>query len=102
MVTQILFCVLLTVFLFTVFSAEAQQAKKIPRIGFLTLGSVSLPSPLQEAFRDGLHQLGYIEGQNIQIEYRYAEGKVEEIDKLAVVLVAVKPDLIGAVIMQSI
>ena len=102
MVKQILFCLLLTVFLFTVFSAEAQQAKKIPRIGFLTLGSVSPPSPLQEAFRDGLHQLGYIEGQNIQIEYRYAEGKVEEIDKLAAELVALKPDLIVASNTQSI
>ena len=58
-------------------SAEAQQPKKIPRIGFLS-GSGNptrtAPDPNAEAFRQGLRDLGYIEGKNILVEYRYAEG----------------------------
>src|SRR4030095_12497048 len=73
----------------------------VPRIGYLTLSSSS-PSPLQEAFRDGLRQLGYIEGQNIHIEYRYAAGKVERLDDLAAELVGVKLDVIVAANTQSI
>ena len=82
-------------------TAQAQQPKKIPRIGYLTLSSSS-PSPLQEAFRDGLRQLGYIEGQNIHIEYRYAAGKVERLDELAADLVGLKVDVIVASNTQSI
>jgi len=82
--------------------AEAQQPKKIPRLGYLTLGSSSPPSVLQEAFRDGLRQLGYIEGQNIHIEYRYAAGKVERLDELAADLVGLKVDVIVASNTQSI
>jgi putative tryptophan/tyrosine transport system substrate-binding protein len=82
--------------------AEAQQPKKIPRLGYLTLGSSSPPSALQEAFRDGLRQLGYIEGQNIHIEYRYAAGKVERLDELAADLVGLKVDVIVASNTQSI
>ena len=52
--------------------AEAQQPKKVPRIGYL--GSGSRSSAVVEAFQQGLRDLGYIEGQNIAIEYRYAEG----------------------------
>jgi putative tryptophan/tyrosine transport system substrate-binding protein len=84
------------------FPAEAQQAKKVPRIGFLTLGSPSPPSALQEAFRDGLRQLGYIEEQNIHVEYRYAAGKVERLDELAAELVGLKLDVIVASNTQSI
>jgi putative tryptophan/tyrosine transport system substrate-binding protein len=83
------------------FPVDAQRTKKIPRIGYLTL-SVSSPSPLQEAFRDGLRQLGYIEGQNIHIEYRYAAGKVERLKELAAELVGLKPDVIVAANTQSI
>ena len=54
-------------------AAEAQQAKKIPRIGFLFIGSKDQPH--LESFRQGLRDLGYVEGKNIAIEYRYAEGK---------------------------
>ena len=64
------------------FSAEAQQPKKIPRIGYLTLSSSS-PSPSKEAFRDGLRQLGYIEGQSIHVDYRYAEGNLDRLPNLA-------------------
>jgi putative ABC transport system substrate-binding protein len=56
--------------------ARAQQAGKIPRIGLLWPGFSAAPSPLREAFLDGLRELGYVEGRTIIIEYRYAEGKV--------------------------
>jgi len=81
--------------------AGAQQPTKIPRIGYLTLSSSS-PSPLQEAFRGGLRQLGYIEGQTIHIEYRYAAGKVEHLKELAAELAGLKPDIIVAANTQSI
>jgi hypothetical protein len=55
--------------------AEAQQPKKIPLVGFLVPGSPSSYSARIEAFRQGLRELGYVEGQNIIIEYRYTEGK---------------------------
>jgi putative ABC transport system substrate-binding protein len=93
--------VLTAVFLGFTHLAEAQQLKEVPRIGYLTLSSSS-PSPLQEAFRDGLRQLGYIEGQNIHIEYRYAAGKAERLDELATKLVGLKPDVIVAANTQSI
>ncbi|HEX2932908.1 MAG TPA: hypothetical protein VHV54_24475, partial [Candidatus Binatia bacterium] len=78
MTNKILALALCTVLAALSFPAEAQQPKQIPRIGYLTLSSSS-PSPLQEAFRKGLRQLGYIEGQNIHIEYRYAAGKIEHL-----------------------
>jgi putative ABC transport system substrate-binding protein len=81
--------------------AGAQQPTKIPRIGYLTLSSSS-PSPLQEAFRGGLRQLGYIEGQTIHIEYRYAAGKVEHLKELAAELAGLKLDIIVAANTQSI
>ena len=56
------------------FSVEAQQPAKIPRIGFLVSGSPSAYASRTEAFRQGLRQLGYVEGKTIAIEYRYAEG----------------------------
>ena len=56
--------------------AEAQQPKKIPRIGYLTGCSPSTKSARIEAFRQGLRELGYVEGKNIVIEYRYAEGRL--------------------------
>ena len=60
------------------FSAQAQQPKKIPRIGYVrVVGLPSTPSPNVEAFRRGLRDLGYVEGENIVIEFRYAEGKRE-------------------------
>jgi putative ABC transport system substrate-binding protein len=57
-------------------SAEAQQAKKIPRIGYVSGGDPST-EPRLAAFRRGLRDLGYIEGKNIHVEYRYVEGKPE-------------------------
>jgi putative ABC transport system substrate-binding protein len=56
--------------------AEAQQAKKVPRIGFLNTLSFSSGPARTEAFRQGLRELGYVEGKNILIEWRSTEGKV--------------------------
>jgi putative ABC transport system substrate-binding protein len=72
--------------------AEAQQPKKVPRIGFLSDSRQSW----DEAFRQGLRELGYVEGQNITIEYRYAEGKVERLPDLAGELVRLNVDVIVA------
>ena len=55
--------------------AEAQQPKKVPRIGYLSSADPATESTRSEAIRLALRELGYIEGQNIAIEYRYAEGK---------------------------
>jgi putative ABC transport system substrate-binding protein len=55
--------------------SDAQQPMKIPRIGYLTAGSPSAQSARIEAFRQGLRELGYVEGKNIVIELRFAEGK---------------------------
>jgi putative tryptophan/tyrosine transport system substrate-binding protein len=76
-------------------AAEAQQAGKIHRIGFLHFGS-SGPSVEVDAFRQGLRELGYIEGQNIAIEYRFASGHVERLPGLAAELVRLKVDVIVA------
>jgi ABC-type uncharacterized transport system substrate-binding protein len=94
MIKQILFCLLPTVFLFTAFSAVAQPAKKVFRIGLL---SGNRPSPMPsniEALRQGLRELGYVEGQNISVEYRFAEGKEERYAILAAELVNLGVDVI--------
>jgi putative ABC transport system substrate-binding protein len=76
------------------FSADAQQPTKI-RIGYLSGGnSTSDNSALNEAFRQGLRQLGYVEGKNIVIEWRYAEGKLDRLAALAAELVRLKVDVI--------
>jgi putative ABC transport system substrate-binding protein len=74
--------------------AEAQQAKKVPRIGMLVGPSSSFFSTRMKAFREGLHDLGYVEGKNIVIEYRYAEGVDERLPNLATELVQLNVDLI--------
>jgi len=74
--------------------AEAQQAAKVARIGWLAT-NLAVP-PLPEAFRQGLRDLGYVEGRNVVIEYRYAEGKLERLPALAAELVALKVDVIVA------
>jgi ABC-type uncharacterized transport system substrate-binding protein len=74
--------------------ADAQQAKKIPLVGFLVPGSHSSYSARIEAFRQSLRDLGYIEGQNIIIEYRYAEGKFDRLPDLASEMVQLKVNVI--------
>lgn len=85
-------CLLLGVFLLT--DAEAQQPGKIPQIGFLSSASVTSSAPSAEAFREGLRGLGYVEGKNIIIEYRYAEGRRERLPGLAADLVRLNVDII--------
>src|SRR5215510_9534398 len=71
-----------------------QQAGKVPRIGFLSLTSPSDRPPLFDAFRQGLRGLGWIEGQNIVIDYRYAEDRVDRLPDLAAELVQLKVHVI--------
>ena len=75
-------------------AAEAQQVGKVPRIGFLSVTSPSDRPPLLDAFRQGLRELGWVEGQNIVIDYRYAEDRVDRLPGLAAELVRLKVDLI--------
>jgi putative ABC transport system substrate-binding protein len=75
-------------------SAEAQQPAKIPRIGYLSTTSASANSPRVKPFQDGLRELGYVEGKNIVIEWRYAEGKPDRVPALAAELVRLKVDII--------
>jgi putative tryptophan/tyrosine transport system substrate-binding protein len=85
--------------------AEAQQPKKVPRIGYLSQFEPARESPRSEAMRVALGELGYVEGQNIAIEYRYAEGKPDRFPELAAELVRLKVDIIvaagGSVIVQA-
>ena len=74
--------------------AQAQQPTKIPRIGFLDPSTASGSAVLVDAFRQELHKLGWIEGKNIVIEYRFAEQKTERLPELAAELVRLKVDLI--------
>jgi putative tryptophan/tyrosine transport system substrate-binding protein len=76
------------------FSVAAQQPKKVFRIGYLSAIDSSSDSPRAEGIRAALRELGYIEGQNIVIDYRYAEGKADRAPELAAELVRLKVDLI--------
>jgi putative tryptophan/tyrosine transport system substrate-binding protein len=76
-----------------VYISEAQQAKKVPRIGYVSSGDPST-EPRLEAFRRGLRDLGYTEGKNILVEYRYAEGKPDEVPGLATELLQLKVDVL--------
>ena len=81
--------------LFSPVAAEAQQAAKVARVGYLASNLAANPR-LQEAFRQGLRDLGYVEGRSLVIEYRDAEGKPERLPALAAELVALKVDVILA------
>jgi putative ABC transport system substrate-binding protein len=74
--------------------AEAQQPTKVPRIGFLGATPPSANAARIEAFRQGLRELGYVEGKNIVIEWRHAEGKADRLPGLAAELVRLKVDII--------
>ena len=74
---------------------EAQQPKRVPRIGYVrVVGIPSTSGPNVEAFRRGLRDLGYVEGENILIEFRYAEGKADRIPSLVAELVLLKVDVL--------
>jgi putative ABC transport system substrate-binding protein len=85
---------LATVVLATVSLAQGQQpTKRIPRVGFLSLNTASVQKDRVEAFREALRKLGYVEGQNIIIDYRFADGKSERLPGLVAELVALKVDV---------
>lgn len=73
--------------------AADAQPPTVPRIGYLAI----VPAPPDEAFRQRLRELGYVEGQNVLIEYRYAHGRYERLPDIAVDLVRLRPDVIVAV-----
>jgi putative ABC transport system substrate-binding protein len=81
-------------FFFAVHLAGAAQSEKLPRIGLLFANESSPPSPNVEAFRQSLLDLGYVEGKNIILEYRYAEGHIEQLPQLAAELVRMPVDVI--------
>ena len=88
------FLALLTVlFLASVHLTEAQQPSKIPRIGFLSL-TPGPSSTSSEAFQQGLRELGYVEGKNVAIEYRYAAGRIDRLPEMAAELVRLNVDVI--------
>src|SRR6476646_6602836 len=76
--------------------AQAQQPKKVPRIGYLSSFDPASDSDGTEGIRLALRELGYVEGQNIATEYRYAEGKLDRLPELAAELVRLKVDIILA------
>jgi putative tryptophan/tyrosine transport system substrate-binding protein len=75
-------------------AARAQQARKVPRVGLLSTFSPSDAMPWHQAFRQGLRELGWVEGENISIEYRYAEARLDRLPDLATDLVRLNVDLI--------
>ena len=85
---------LATFFLTTGSLAHAQQPKKVPRIAYLSTFDATIESTRTEAIRLALRALGYIEGQNIAIEYRYAEGKPDRLPEIAAEVVRLKVDII--------
>ena len=93
-ITILTLCAML--FALSVSAADAQQTGKVPRIGFLDTSTASGMAGLLEAFRQELNKLGWIEGKNITIEYRFAEGKNDRLPELAADLVRLKVDLIVA------
>ncbi|SRR6266404_1738309 len=89
-----IFCFALSALIFAVsLPAQAQQPTKIPRIGFLGANFPTTNPARHEAFRQGLRELGYVEGKNIVIEWRYAEGKFDRLPDLAAELVRLKVDV---------
>jgi putative tryptophan/tyrosine transport system substrate-binding protein len=91
---KILVSILAVVILAFVYTAEAQQPKKIPRIGYVSITDAATDFPRSEGIRLALRELGHLEGQNIAIEYRYAEGKNDRLPELAAELVHLKVDII--------
>jgi putative tryptophan/tyrosine transport system substrate-binding protein len=88
-------CLTLCAMLFALCSsAHAQQPTKIPRIGFLIGGSASSAAARTDAFRQGLSELGYVEGKNIVIEWRHGEGKLDHLPTLVAELMRFKVDII--------
>jgi ABC-type uncharacterized transport system substrate-binding protein len=96
MTKSLFFWLLTTVLLAIAPATDAQQTGKVFRIGFLDNSTAAGSAVLVEAFRRELNKLGWIEGKNITIEYRFAEQKLEQLPELAADLVRLKVDLIVA------
>src|SRR4029453_12600538 len=94
MSSKSLFWLLTTVLLITAPFAQAQQPKKVSRLGYLSNTDAATDSARAEGIRLALREVDYIEGQNIAIEYRYAEGKVDRAPEHAAELVRLKVDII--------
>ena len=97
MIRQKLICLALTALVFASVSADAQQSDKIPKVGFFQRRvepGLANPDPLASAFRQGLRELGYVEGKNIQIEHRYAGGKSDRLRELLGELLQLKMDVL--------
>jgi putative ABC transport system substrate-binding protein len=94
MIGTLLFWLIATFSLTIASYVEAQQRTNVPRIGFLSSLSPSSISARTDAFRQGLRQLGYVDGKNIVIEWRYAEGNADRLKELAAELVRLKVDVI--------
>ena len=103
MVRKVLWLLAVVLFAYA-HAAEAQQpAKTIPRIGYVSgTGDVSNQGPYVEALRQGLRDLGYVEGKNIAIEYRGAEGKLERFPNLVNELVQLKVDVLVVPVLPAI
>jgi len=100
---RIVVAFLATLFLVSVHFAEAQQPAKIPRLGYVSgAGDPSNPGPAVDAFRQGLRDRGYIEGKNILVEYRYAEGRQERVPSLVSELVQLKVDVLVLITLPSV
>src|SRR5689334_12443692 len=87
------------------FSARAQQPARIPRIGIIWIAPQSVVGPFHDAFRDGLRELGFVEGQTITIEARFAQGKIELLPGIAEELVKANVDVLvapGTTIVQTL
>jgi putative ABC transport system substrate-binding protein len=94
-IVRVAFTVVLALVLFALpLAADAQPAGKVPRIGFLTLTSSSDRPALRDSFRQRLRELGWVEGQNIVIEHRFADGRIDRLADLAAELVRLKVDLL--------
>ena len=84
-------------------SAQAQQRPPVPKIGVLSsAGSTAAPGSQIEAFRQGLRQLGYIDGHNILVEYRYAQGEQDRMPSLVSELVQLKVDVLVVTALTAI
>src|SRR5215813_3006403 len=92
--TKIIICLVAAALLSNASFVEAQQPKKVPRIGYVSGSGPVTSDPRFDALRQGLRDLGYIEGKNILIEYRYAEGRQDPIPSLVAELVQIEVDVL--------
>src|SRR5215813_9036243 len=95
-------CVLALLMVAVPFAVGAQQAGKVPRIGYLRLTSPSDRPPLLDAFRQRLRELGWVEGQSIVIDYSFAEGRMDRLPQLATDMVGLKVDVIVSLGTQGV